>query len=219
MEAAAGTGSSLRYSGKRACPVDSLTITGGRSISAVDAEVDDIVQREFPRRGRKEFEGIARHGAVMPGPLNRILERTVLVQGFNCGGEVALANVTLFQRSVPKFPLLFCAAAEREDDRQSDFPFPEIVADILAEFGRCSTIVERVIDELEGDAEIEPIAAARRNLCLRLAPEKSADFRGSAEQRCRLGANHCEIIVLACFGIFGGGKLHDLAFGDHDGGC
>src|SRR5690348_7694026 len=105
----------------------------------------------------------------MAGALNRVFEGAVLMQGFDCGLEIAVGDLALFQGAAPELPLLFCAAAECEDHRKGDLSFPEIIADILAEFGRCSAIVERIIDQLEGNSEIDPVAAASCNLCLGLA--------------------------------------------------
>ena len=124
----------------------------------------------------------------------------------------------MLQGAAPELPLLLRTAPERQNHRQSDFSFPEIIADILAELSRGSTVVERVVDELECDAEIQAVAAACCNLRLGPLPEQGADFRRGAEQSGCLGANHRKVIVLAGFSILRGGKLHDLAFGDDGGG-
>src|SRR5579883_1924072 len=49
------------------------------SIGAVDAEIHDLNEREFPCRRRKKLESIARHGAIMTGTFDRVFERAVLV--------------------------------------------------------------------------------------------------------------------------------------------
>src|ERR1019366_4372348 len=77
-----------------------------------------------------------------------------------------------------------------------------------------SPVVERVVDQLERDAEVQAIAAASRDLGFWPLPKKGADFRSGAEQGGRLGADHREVVVLAGFGVLRGGKLHDLALGD-----
>src|ERR1700719_3301281 len=111
------------------------TGAAGRSIGAVDAEIDDVAQGEFPRRGRKQLQGIARHGAIMAGSLDGVRERTVLVHGRDRGLEVALRDLALLQGPAPEPPFLLRTAPERQNDRQGYLPFPEIVADILAKFG------------------------------------------------------------------------------------
>src|SRR3984893_3263618 len=141
----------------------------------------------------------------------------VLVHGRDRGLEVALGDLALLQGAAPELPFLLRTAPERQNDRQGYLPFPEIVADILAEFGRCTAVVERVVDELKRDTEVQAIAAASRDLGLGPPSEQRADFRSGAEQGGRLGTDHREVIVLARRGILGGGKLHDFAFGDYGG--
>ena len=126
--------------------------------------------------------------------------------------------VALLQRAAPELALLWRAAAERQNHRQSDLSLAEIIADILAELGRGAAVIERVVDQLEGDAEIEAVAAAGGDLGLGPRGEQGPTSRGGAEQRRGLGADHGEIIVLAGLGVLGGGELHDLALGDDRGG-
>ena len=71
--------------------------------------------------------------------------------------EIAVADVALAQCAVPEGALLRRAAAERQHHRQRDLAFAEIIADVLAELGRFAAVVERVVDELEGDAEVHPV--------------------------------------------------------------
>ena len=82
------------------------------------------------------------------------------------GFEIAVDDLALLQRPPPEFALLGRAAAERQHHRQGDLALAEIVADVLAELGRRAAVVERVVDQLEGDAEIGAVAAAGRDLRL-----------------------------------------------------
>jgi hypothetical protein len=68
---------------------------------------------------------------------------------------------------------------------------------------------------LEGDAEIDAIAAARLDLRLAALGEGRPDLASGGEQRRRLGADHREIGVLGRGGVLGRRKLHHLALGDH----
>src|SRR5579883_222309 len=188
------------------------------SMHPVDAEIDDVDQRRFPRRRGEEFERIARHRPVMAGALDRVFQRAMFVDRGDRSLEIAFADLAFFQRAAPECALFLRAAAEREDDGQRDLAFAKIIADVLAELGRRATIIERIVDQLKSDAEVEAIAAAGDDLGLRPAGEDGADFCGGTEKRSRLGADHREIIVFAGLGVLRRGKLHDLAFGDDNGG-
>ena len=119
---------------------------------------------------------------------------------------------------VQNVALALRAAAERQHHRQRDLALAEIVADILAELGRLAAVVERVVDELEGDAEIHAERAAGGVLGLRPVGEHRPDLAGGGEQLGGLGADHGEIFVLGGRGVLGGAELHHLALGDDGGG-
>ena len=68
--------------------------------------------------------------------------------------KIGLGRIAGFQCAPPECAFRLGAAAEREHDRKRDLAFAEIVAQVLAELGRLAAIVERIVDELEGDAEI-----------------------------------------------------------------
>ena len=53
------------------------------------------------------------------------------------------------------------AARKQEDNRERDLAFAQIAADRLAERGRVGGVVEEIVDQLERDAEIEPVIAER----------------------------------------------------------
>ena len=88
----------------------------------------------------------------------------------------------------------------------------------LPSLRRLAAVVERVVDELERDAEIHAERAAGGLLGLGPAGDHRADLAGGGEQLRGLGADHGEIFVLGGRGVLGGGELHHLALGDHRGG-
>ncbi len=92
----------------------------------------------------------------MPGALHSILKRAVLLQQFDGPAEGDVIVRAVLQRLAPESALLIRAAPEREHDWQRDFAFAEIIANILAQLAGGAAIIERIIDQLEGDAEIEP---------------------------------------------------------------
>src|SRR5579885_849538 len=182
------------------------------SIGAVDAEIHDLNEREFPCRRRKKLESIARHGAIMTGTFDRVFERAVLVHDRDRKFKIPVRDLSRLKRAPPEVALLLGAAPERQDDGESDLAFAEVVSDILAKLCRGAAIVEGIVDQLKGNSEIHAIAAAGGNLGLRPLAKERADLGGSAEQSGRLGADHGEIIILTRLHILRGRKLHNLAF-------
>src|SRR5690349_7735248 len=102
----------------------------------------------------EERQRILGHGAIVARPLDRVLERGMTADQAHRMLEVALGDLARFEGAAPEFPVRLAAAAKRQDDGERDLPLPEIVADILAEPRLGPAIVERVVDELEGDPEI-----------------------------------------------------------------
>ena len=73
-----------------------------------------------------------------------------------------VVGCVVLDRRFPEVALGRRAAAVGEDDRQRHLALAEIVADILAELLGRAAIVERVVDQLEGKAEIHAVGAQRR---------------------------------------------------------
>src|SRR5579883_1950157 len=121
-------------------------------MGALDREFYRVEQRALPGRGGEQLQGVAGHRAIVSRALDRVFEGAVLFQHRERGLEVAVGDVALLQSSPPKVALGRRAASERQDDRQRDFALAEIVADIFAELGGGAAIIERVVDELEGEA-------------------------------------------------------------------
>jgi len=152
----------------------------GRSVDAVDAEIDDLAQGEFPWRAgnsSKASRAMARNG----GRAQSYPRARVQVQGGDRGLEVALGDRALL-RVRRQNSRCFCERAG--NDRTTGrviFPSRKSSPTFLAELSRGSTVVERVVDELECDAEIQAVAAACCNLRLGPLPEQGRLRRG-AEQ-------------------------------------
>src|SRR6516165_10775705 len=129
-----------------------------------DGEVDRVAQGMFPWRSAEQLKRIQRHRAIVSGTLDCVFERAMLLHRRERELEIAVDDLTLLQRPAPEFTLLRPSPPERQHHRQSDLALTEIVADILAEFGRRAAVVERVVDELKGDAEIGAEAPAGGDL-------------------------------------------------------
>ena len=68
--------------------------------------------------------------------------------------EVTILDAALDDRATPELALVVGAAPERQDDRKRDLSLAEIVADAFSQSQTVARIIERVIDELEGDSEV-----------------------------------------------------------------
>ena len=93
--------------------------------------------------------------------------------------EVALALLALLERPAPEPALRGIAALEGQDHGQGDLAVTEIVADALAEHDFARAVVQHVIDQLKGNAEI--LAVATQSFCppggARRPPRRSAPPR------------------------------------------
>src|SRR5258708_6899116 len=113
---------------------------------SADGELDRVAQSMFPRGSGEQFEGVAGHRAIMPRALDGVFERAMLLHRRQREFKIAIANLALFQRPAPEFPLVAPPTPERQHHRQGDLALAEIIADILAELGRRAAIIERVVD-------------------------------------------------------------------------
>ena len=77
--------------------------------------------------------------------------------------------------------------AQQVDERQRHLAFAQVGADRLAERRRVAGEVEQVVDDLEGDAEVEAVFAQRLLLLGGDAAEHAADLRRSR----RTGTRSC----------------------------
>src|SRR6202161_1101334 len=159
------------------------------SVRPADGELDRVAQSVFPRRRGEQFEGVAGHRAIVTGAFDGVFESAMLPHRRQSELEIAVDDIALFQCPAPEFALLRPPAPERQHHRQGDLSLAEIITDILAELGRRAAIVERVIDELKGNAEIGAVTLAGGDLRLRAAGENGPDLAGRGEQRRGLGAD------------------------------
>src|SRR5205085_4168597 len=126
----------------------------GWSVRSCQAERYHLLQRALHRRGRKQRQRVDRHRAIMLRAVDGVFQRAMLGHQSDGMVEVAVADLAALQCFDPEFALAVIAAAERQHHWQRDLALAEIVADVLAELGGFAAIVEHVVDELEGDAEV-----------------------------------------------------------------
>src|SRR5690606_9583680 len=117
--------------------------TRRRSIGAGDAEIDSLEQGLLHRAVGEEGEGIAGRVAVLARPLDRVRQRPVAAHDGDALLEIRILVLTPLEDPLPEAALLVGAPAERQDDGESDLPFAEVVAHVLAQRRGLAAIVER----------------------------------------------------------------------------
>src|SRR5208282_4130978 len=128
-------------------------------MGAANAESYSVKERCFRLALREDIERFLRLAAVYAGTLDRFFDSVMPAHQRDRARKIALLNVAVLKGAPPEGALLRAAAAVRQHDRQRDFAFAEIVADAFAEHRGLARIVERVIDELEGETDIFAIDA------------------------------------------------------------
>src|SRR5262249_29073986 len=155
---------------------------GAALVSALDAEIDHVEQRALLHAVGGDAQRIAGDGAVVPGARPGVAQGRVPLPQRGGVGEIGLALLQTFERVAPEAALLLAAAPVGEHDGQRDLALAEIVADRLAELGLARRVVEHVIDQLEGDAEVEAIALERLLLDLGPIGDDRTDAAGGGEE-------------------------------------
>ena len=117
-------------------------------------------------------------------------------------------------RGLPEGLVLVRPARIGQDHRQGDLAVAEIVAGILAHGRAVRFIVDRVVDQLEGDAKVAAIDVERMLFRFAAVGDHGGNAAGGGEQGGGLGADDVEILFFAGVDLALGGQLVDLALGD-----
>ena len=80
--------------------------------------------------------------------------------------------------------------------------------------GGAAVVVDRVVDQLESDAEVAAIIVERLLLGFAAFGDHRGDAAGGGEQRGGLGADDVQVAFLAGLDLALRGQLVDLALGD-----
>ncbi len=132
--------------------------------------------------------------------------------------EVLVGEELLLHHRGDQVALLVAAELQSMDERQGDLPFLEVVADALAELLLAGGVVEGVIHELEGDAEVHAVVGQRLPEFRRGAPKDGTHLAGGGEQDRRLAPHHVDVAIDGDVEVAGADELQHLAFGDDGGG-
>src|SRR5262249_52572278 len=171
-------------------------------VRAADAELDRLLECLFHRGGGKQSERVGRDPAIMPRAFDGVFERAVLYHQADRKLDIGGGCLAFFECAPPEGAFGVRSPAKGEHYGQRDLALTKIVADILAELRRGSSIVERVIDELKRNAKIHAERPAGALLVFGARGQRRADLAGGGEEFRGLGADHRKVVVLG-----GGGGL------------
>ena len=132
--------------------------------------------------------------------------------------QIGIAVAVTRNRFLPERALFSRAARIGEDHRQGHLALAEIVALVLAHFGRVGIVVDGIVRQLERDAKVAAIRIEREFIRLAALRHHGGDAARGSEQRRRLGVDDGEVAFLARLHLPLRDKLIDFAFRDHGGG-
>src|SRR5689334_14365737 len=114
------------------------------SVAALDAEVDDLVERALLCALGEMGELDAGRLGVFGRAREAVAQRPMALEEAQRGFKIALALLSFLERPAPERTFFVVAAMEGEHDRKRDLTVPEIIADRLAELGLAGRVVEHV---------------------------------------------------------------------------
>ena len=203
------TRGSITFSGEahgaRAAPHISASLRGTRlafrdwaaAALPLDGEIDGFRHGIAHRAGRKRQQRLARLLAVEAGAGQGFVDGIVAVDVAQSLWPV-LGGLLLraLDHPAPEIPLGLRAAAEGQRHRQGDLAFAEVIAGILAQGRPVGGIIQRIVNELEGNTQIPAIIVQRLNVLGRALGNHAADPAGRGEQRRRLRFDDLQVIGL-----------------------
>ncbi len=150
----------------------------------------------------------------MPGAVAGGGDAVVAFDQRNRVGEVFVGGAVAEDCGLPELAFLRVAAGVGEDYRQGHLALAEIVAPVLAHLGRVGRIVERVVDQLERDAEVATVIVERLLLRVAAFGDHRRNAAGGGEQRGGFRADDVEIALFAGGDLALRGQLGNLALRD-----
>src|SRR5262249_20217187 len=104
----------------------------GCLVGAADAEADRVGAGAGGGSGRENGERSASDGGIVRGALERGINRAVPLHQLDGVLQIAVGNLAVAQRPLPKGALAIAPTAKAQDDGQRDLAFAEVVTDRLA---------------------------------------------------------------------------------------
>ena len=110
------------------------------------------------------------------------------------------------------------ALLEGMNEWEGNLSFLEVVADTFAELLFFRHVVEGVVHELEGDAEVHAEIGEGSFTFGRCVAQNSSCLAGGRKKNCRLATDDFDITFFGDVHVAGADQLQDFPFGD-DGRC
>ena len=136
-----------------------------------------------------------------------------------CAIEVGFVLLVRLDGAMPEVAVGGVAGLIRDQDGQGDLALAEIVADGLAQHRLVRGVVQRIVHQLERDAQVHAEFGQRCRLGVGSVGHHGSDLACGGEQRGGLSADHVQIARLGCGQIVLGDELQDFALGDGRGGA
>ncbi len=143
----------------------------------------------------------------MGGPLDGVFQRAVAFHQLDCLAQIVIDLLLFFQCAAPERPFGLVAAQEGKDDGKGDFAFTEIVSDRFAELFLACGIIQRIVDQLKGDAEIHAVGTEGFMFLLRPVGYHGTDFASGSKKGGGLALDHFQIGLFRGCGIVAGHQL------------
>src|SRR5581483_3491134 len=188
------------------------------SVSAGDSEFGGFDQRRLRLARREHREAVDRPARIVPRALDRISKCIGLTEQSDGVGEISVRRALAANSCPPEGAVLGIPASVGKNDRKGHLAVAEVVADVLAHHRFVRRIVDHVVAELEGDAEVPAVAFQRQLRVLARFGNYGRHPAGGGEQGRGLRADDVEILIFVSVDLALGGELVDLALGDHRGG-
>ncbi len=103
-------------------------------------------------------------------------------------------------------------------ERQRHLAFLNVISHRLPQFLEVARVVQRVIDELKGDAEVMAVIPQSLHMSGGTGGEKPADLTGRADEHRRFAGDHLKVFLLVNLQIVGVDQLKHFPFGHLGGG-
>ena len=141
-------------------------------------------------------------------------KRAVFLEELKGLFQIAFVLIALFNHAGPELALFFRCLSNGFDHGKREFAFLEIISDILARRGSIPLIIQKIIGDLEGDAEGVAIVEQSLHLFFGRPCDHTAHFGCRREKRGRFTAHDLQIDRFGRREILRGGQLQDFAFGN-----
>ena len=125
-----------------------------------------------------------------------------------------MATISLFDRLTDHFRLVFSSVAHRMKQRQGRFAFVQVIANVFAERFAVRTVVQQIINQLEGCPQIATIVLEPFFLSLRTASQNAGALRGRFKQARCFAVDDAHVVFFSNIRIVDVHQLQHFAFSD-----